>query len=151
MSRRPSRPVSRSSGARLDHAVTAAEAHLTRADTKASALLAMSGAALAVQMTAAVRAGRLPALAAVAGVVALACTAGAIVALVDAIRPRLDGGHGLTVWAAGRTGDPDRTRRLAWTARAALAKYRRIRLAAWLLLAALGSALAALGAAIGLR
>jgi hypothetical protein len=136
---------------RIDRASTAAEAHLSRADSKAAALLAISGAALTVQMAAATRAGRLPVLGVVFGVVALGCTAGAIVALVDAIRPRLGGGHGLVVWATGQPTDPDPARRLTWTARAALAKYRRIALAAWLLLAALGSALAALAAAVGLR
>jgi hypothetical protein len=135
----------------LDRATTAAETHLSRADAKASALLAISGAALTVQMAAAIRAEHLPVLALAFGAVALTATAGAIVVLIDAIRPRLGGGHGLTVWATGLYTDPDPTWRLAWTARAALAKYRRIAIAAWLLLTALTAALTALSTAIAIR
>lgn len=128
-------------------------AELPRADTKASILAAVAGGALPVELVLLTRA-HLPALAVASGVVTVAMTAAAVALLLLAIRPRLDGNHGLVRWASTALNAPetdaDRGAALVWSAQTAYRKYRRIRAAVDLLLIALAAALAtAIAVALG--
>lgn len=134
---------------------------LTRVDSKASMLMAITGAAATLGVTALTRAD-LPAAAMAVGVATVFLAGVATALLAVAVRPCLAGGHALMHYAVStphqllaEADDPTRTtaeqeaRYLVWLARLALRKYRRIRLAVDLLLTALaGTAATAVLAAL---
>ncbi|GAB3157647.1 hypothetical protein GCM10027290_59070 [Micromonospora sonneratiae] len=137
--------------------LTEVRAELARVDAKASALLAVAGAALTVGLAVLARAD-LPVSAMVAGCVTVALVGIAVGLLACAVRPRLNGGYGLVHYAGSLPGDllteatlppldtaAELARQLVWLSRTALVKYRRLRTAVDLLLAALvGTAATAL-------
>ncbi|SCL67909.1 Pycsar system effector family protein [Micromonospora eburnea] len=132
-------------------------AELVRVDGKASTLMAIAGAALTVGVAVLARAD-LPTVATTAGVVTAVLVGTAVGLLAGAVRPSLAGGHGLVRYAAAVPGDlmteasmpamaaaADQARHLVWLSRTAVRKYRRVRAAVDLLLAALvGTAVTAL-------
>lgn len=133
---------------------------LTRVDSKASMLMAITGAAATLGVTTLARAD-LPAEATAVGVASV-CVAGVATALLAvAVRPCLAGGHALMHYAVStphqllaEAADPALTtaeqeaRYLVWLSRLALRKYRRIRLAVDLLLTALAGTAATAALAV---
>ncbi|WP_433228908.1 Pycsar system effector family protein [Micromonospora sp. CA-248260] len=137
--------------------ITEVRAELARADTKASTLMAVAGAAVTVGVAILARTD-LPGPALAAGVTTVALVGTAVGLLAGAVRPCLGGGHGLVHYAAAAPGDliteatapplsaaAERAHHLVWLSRTAVRKYRRVRTAVDLLLAGLvGTALTAL-------
>lgn len=129
-------------------------AELVRVDAKAATLLTVAGVALTVGLAVLGRAG-LPTAAAVTGWLAVALLGAGVVLLALTIRPNLSGNHGFMRYVAvanaaelladvaaqqnSRTPLSDLAEQIAWTARAAHSKYRRVRHAVTLLLVGLAA------------
>ncbi|MEU1883930.1 Pycsar system effector family protein [Micromonospora sp. WMMD987] len=142
--------------------ITEVRAELARADTKASTLMAVAGAALTVGVAILARTD-LPGPALAAGVVTVGLVGTAVGLLAGAVRPCLGGDHGLVHYAAAVPGDlmteattspltttAERAHHLVWLSRTAVRKYRRVRTAVDLLLAGMvGTALTAALALLG--
>jgi hypothetical protein len=126
-------------------ALSEVRTELPRADAKAAGLANIAGLALPVELVLLTRA-HLSTVAVLAGVVTVAATAAAVALLLLAIRPRLDGDHGLVRWSRAALNIPpdhqDQGATLVWYSQAAYRKYRRIRTAVDLLLLAIAAALA---------
>ncbi|WP_431928536.1 Pycsar system effector family protein [Micromonospora wenchangensis] len=137
--------------------ITEVRAELARADTKASTLMAVAGAALTVGVAILARTD-LPGPALVAGVTTVALVGTAVGLLAGAVRTCLGGGHGLVRYAGTAPGDlmteatappltaaAERAHHLVWLSHTAVRKYRQVRTAVDLLLAGMaGTALTAL-------
>ncbi|MGX4658058.1 Pycsar system effector family protein [Micromonospora sp. SCSIO 07396] len=142
--------------------ITEVRAELARADSKASTLMAVAGAAVTVGVAILARAD-LPGPALAVGVATVVAVGTAVGLLAGAVRPSLGGGHGLVRYATTTAGDlmteatapplaaaAERAHHLVWLSRTAVRKYRRVRTAVDLLLAGLvGTALTALLTAVG--
>lgn len=134
--------------ARVSEATYHAASELGRADTKSGMMLALAGAfgaGLGAAEAAILTHPTVPSLAAYGTGVALALVGGAVDQLLRAVRPRLDGEHGIVAYSTAAT-DADAARMvmeqrpgvaLLWSSRAAVGKYRRLGRAAKLLTAAL--------------
>jgi hypothetical protein len=152
----------------LDAEIAGVRAELARVDPKANGYLQVAGVLLGAGLAVLAGAGgRLGPLALTAAAVTAVVVGAALVLLVLACRPRLDGHHGplayadadphevLTRHTAG--GDQDvnellalaRARELCWLSRITRAKYRAIRRAVPLLLAGYAGAALTAAAAIG--
>ncbi|MGC5662736.1 Pycsar system effector family protein [Micromonospora sp. WMMD723] len=131
--------------------ITEVRTELARADSKASTLMAVAGAAVTVGVAILARTD-LPGLALAAGVVTVTLVGTAVALLAGAVRPCLGGGHGLVRYATTAPGDlmaeatappltaaAERAHHLVWLSRTAVRKYRRVRTAVDLLLAGLVS------------
>ncbi|MEV0942461.1 Pycsar system effector family protein [Micromonospora wenchangensis] len=141
--------------------ITEVRAELARADSKASTLMAVAGAAVTVGVAILARTD-LPAPALAAGAATVALVGTAVALLAGAVRPCLSGGHGLVRYATAAPGDlmteatappltaaAERAHHLVWLSRTAVRKYRRVRTAVDLLLAGMvGTALTSLLAAL---
>ncbi|MEV4772138.1 Pycsar system effector family protein [Micromonospora humida] len=127
--------------------ITEVRTELARADSKASTLMAVAGAAVTVGVAILARTD-LPGPALAAGVTTVALVGTAVGLLAGAVRPRLGGGHGLVRYAATAPGDlmteatappltaaAERAHHLVWLSRTAVRKYQRVRTAVDLLLA----------------
>lgn len=147
--------------ARIDADTATVRGELARAESKASALLGIAGAALTV-ILAAQAIHRLPWPALVAGGAAAVVNTAAIALLALILKPNLAGGTGGWLGYAGLTGEQARARagvlddtddaaQLAVLATLARDKYRRIRAAVVLLLAAVGLVLVGAGLAVALE
>lgn len=143
--------------------ITEVRAELARADSKASTLMAVAGAAVTVGVAFLARTD-LPGPALAAGVVTVALVGTAVALLAGAVRPCLGGGQGLVRYAAALPGDlmteataspltvaGEQAHHLVWLSRTAVRKYRRVRASVDLLLASLvgTAATAALAALTG--
>ncbi|MBM7079125.1 Pycsar system effector family protein [Micromonospora humida] len=142
--------------------ITEVRAELARADSKASTLMAVAGAAVTVGVAILARAD-LPGPALAAGVATVAAVGTAVGLLAGAVRPSLGGGRGLVRYATTTPGDlmteatapplaaaAERAHHLVWLSRTAVRKYRRVRTAVDLLLAGLvGTAVTAFLTAVG--
>lgn len=143
--------------------ITEVRAELARADSKASTLMAVAGAAVTVGVAILARTD-LPGPALAAGVVTVVLVGTAVGLLAGAVRPCLGGGQGLVRYATALPGDlmteatasplttaGERAHHLVWLSRTAVRKYRRVRASVDLLLAALvgTAATAALAALTG--
>ena len=139
----------------LPDAVAEVRAELCRADTKASTMLTLAGLALTIELTVMSRAPRTaPVL--VCAALTVGATTAAVVLLALVVRPQLHGRWGMTRYATMRPADLVaeaaarsveaeaicQAEQLAWSARAAIVKFRRIRLAVDLLILAVAAALA---------
>ncbi|MEU1756981.1 Pycsar system effector family protein [Micromonospora matsumotoense] len=136
--------------------ITEVRTELARADTKASTLMAIAGAAMTIGVAILARTD-LPTPALAAGVTTVALVGTAVALLAGAVRPCLGGGQGLVHYATSAPGDlmteatappltaaAERAHHLVWLSRTAVRKYRRVRTAVDLLLAGLvGTALTA--------
>jgi hypothetical protein len=152
---------------KLEKALADMRGELARVDSKAATLLTVAGVALSVGLAVLGR-SHLAVVAAATGWLAVALLGAGVVLLALAIRPNLGGDHGLGRYAKAANGDQlladlarerrtyhrplaDLAEQLCWTARAARAKYLRVRHAVTLLLAGLAAiavtALLALGLA----
>lgn len=133
---------------RMDQALTHLRTELGRVDAKAFGLLSLASAALTGGLAVAAT-GRLTGPAAVTGWTAITLLVAGVVALGDAVRPRLGGRYGFMQWADSEPGtlpdlladDTHRDAEARGQARAARTKYRRIQLGMALLAAALLAAL----------
>ncbi|MFJ8697251.1 Pycsar system effector family protein [Streptomyces roseolilacinus] len=141
----------------LDAAHAEVKAELARTDTKASLLLAFTGAALAGVGTIA-GSIRLPVAAAVVGGAGVAVLLAVVGALLRAVRPNLSGGAGFPLWATltpeqihTHLAQDGRAEDIAGLSRIAVAKFARLQRAIDLTYAAgallIVAALIALGGA----
>lgn len=142
----------------LDAETKAVRAGEPRVDEKAGNLLQLCSGLLLAGL-ALLAAGKLPGLAAVAGWSAAGLLGGAVVLLSSAIRPNLNGDFGFVRWARLATDEEliaalisddacsrrGRVRRLRWLSRAQRTKFRRVRTAHTLLVAAVAVAAIAAG------
>lgn len=151
---------------RLDAETATVRGIEARVDTKAGTLLALTSGLLVAGL-ALLGAGKLPGLAALVGWIAVALLGTAVVLLTAAVRPNLGGTHGFVRWAFAAGGrdvlaalsveqqSSSRTQlacaeQLHWLSRSVHRKFRRIRTAQSLLVAALAVAGLAAGlAALG--
>ncbi|MEU9510777.1 Pycsar system effector family protein [Micromonospora sp. NPDC048170] len=153
--------------AALDTAIAGVRAELARVDPKANGYLQVAGVLLGAVLAALAAAGdRLDPLALTTAAVTALPVGAALVLLMLACRPRLDGDHGPLAYAdadpyevmthhSADVADVDellalaRARELCWLSRTTRAKYRAIRRAVPLLLAGYAGAAITAAAAIG--
>ncbi|WDZ87174.1 Pycsar system effector family protein [Micromonospora cathayae] len=133
---------------RMDQALTHIRTELGRVDGKAFGLLGLASAGLTAGL-AVVGTGRLTGPAAATGWTAVVLLVAGVVALGDAVRPRLAGRYGFMEWADSEPGtlpdlvadDTHRDTELRGQARGARTKYRRIQLGMVFLASALLAAI----------
>jgi hypothetical protein len=103
--------------------IDTARNELSRTDHKASTMLSLALALLAVGLTIGAR-GRLHLAVIIALWTAVAALVVMVIVLTAAIRPRLDGDNGIVAWARGERSDEEQA--LVWVSQAALRKHRLI-------------------------
>lgn len=138
----------------LTRAMTDVRAELLRVDNKVNALLALAGVLLGLAV---IGAGNLHGLSFAAGCTATVLVLAAVVLLAWAMRPNLGGNFGFVFWARTSSAEQvlavagglpadlllEQAQQLRWLSIALAGKYRRIRSAVTLLLAALGAGVVA--------